>query len=189
MVDRQQHLGTRSLENPPGDVDLVLLDARRAHRDATRLQERVRHRAADQERVHLADQLVDDLDLVADFRATEDGEVRLRRAFQQRLEVLQLGRNEKTRAALGDVLHHPDRRRVRAMDGAERVVDVDLRQRRQLARKLVVVRFLLGVKAQVLQQQHLPFTQLSDQLAHAVADAVVGKAPLFHPAALDVKQV
>ena len=89
--------------------------------------------------------------------------------------MLQLGRNEKTRTALGDVLHHPDRRRVRAMDGAERVVDVDLRQRRQLARKLVVVRFLLGVKAQVLQQQHLPFTQLSDQLAHAVADAVVGE--------------
>ena len=50
---------------------------------------------------------------------------------------------------------------MRPMRGAERVVDVVLRQVRQLPGKLLVVGFFFGMEAQVLQQERLAFFQLS----------------------------
>ena len=55
---------------------------------------------------------------------------------------------------------HARRRGVRAVRGAERVVHVDVAERGQLAREGVVVGLLLGVEAQVLQQQHLAGLQV-----------------------------
>ena len=44
---------------------------------------------------------------------------------------------------------------VRPVGGAERVVDVDVGERRQLAARLGVVALLAGLEADVLEQQHL----------------------------------
>src|ERR1700682_2797311 len=52
-------------------------------------------------------------------------------------------------------------------------VGAGARALRELARELVVVLLLLGVEAQVLEQQHLPVLELADELLHAVAHAVV----------------
>src|SRR5690349_8901077 len=98
VIGRQEHLDARLrglVEDAPRHVELVLLHPRGAHPDAARGEEGVRHGAADQERVHLAHQLIDDLDLVAHLGAAEDRQVRLRRALEQRLQVLELRGHEK----------------------------------------------------------------------------------------------
>jgi hypothetical protein len=56
---------------------------------------------------------------------------------------------------------NPHRGSVRPVRRAERIIDVELRQTRQLLGELVVVRFFFGVEAQVLQKQRLAFFQLS----------------------------
>ena len=48
-----------------------------------------------------------------------------------------------------------DGRRVGAMSGAEGVVDVDIGQRCELCREFRIVRFLLGVKAEILEEQNV----------------------------------
>ncbi len=51
--------------------------------------------------------------------------------------------------------HHPGHRRVRAMRGAERVVDVDVGELGERLRKRGIVLFLFRVEAQVLEQDDL----------------------------------
>ena len=90
---RRHHVIDRKLEpNAPrfrarnhrrGAWQPVVLDQRRADRKALRFEKRVGHRAADDERVHLAQQVLDDLDLVRHFRAAEDGHERSRRLLDR----------------------------------------------------------------------------------------------------------
>ena len=70
-------------------VDFVGLEQRLADRLAFRLEEGVRHAAADEERVHLGHQVLDDGDLVADLRAAEDGDERTRRVVQRASEIFE----------------------------------------------------------------------------------------------------
>ena len=69
-----------SCEQLFGEIELVFLDQRFADLVPLRLQEGVRHAAADDERVDLVQQVLDDADLVADLGAAEDGDERLGRA-------------------------------------------------------------------------------------------------------------
>jgi len=64
---------------------------------------------------------------------------------------------------------------VRAVGGAEGVVHPDVAEPGQLAGEGVVVRLLLGVEAQVLEEQDVTVLEVLHQLADAVADAVVGE--------------
>src|SRR6266852_4430228 len=77
--------------------------------------------------------------------------------------------------ALRDVAHHPHRRGVRAVHGAERVVHVDVRDGGELAGEVLVVLLLLRVEAEVLEQEHLSLAQVGDELADSVPHAVVGE--------------
>src|SRR5262249_1195705 len=71
----------------------------------------------------------------------------------------------------------PFDRGVRAMRRAERVVDVEIRERRELRRELRIVLLFFGMKAQVLEQHDAGAggVRLIDRLLHLVADAVAGK--------------
>jgi hypothetical protein len=112
----------------------ILLDLALAERLALRVEERVRHRAADDDRVDALEQRVEDLDLVRDLRAAEHGDVRpVDLAEQARQEVDLLGHHEAG-ALVGDELHHAGGRGVGAVRRAERVVDVDVAIRRERAR-------------------------------------------------------
>ena len=101
-----------------------------------------------------AEEAVDHGDLVGHLGAAEHRHQRARRVLEDPVERLDLafqqppgGARQQVRDALGA--------RVRAVGGAERVVDVDVGQLRQRARELGVVVGLARLEADVLEQQDL----------------------------------
>ena len=134
-------------------VELVVLDERPADRLAHRLEERVRHRAADEQAIDPRDQVLDDLDLVRDLRAAEDRDERPRPDGRARRPRYCSSFSISSPAPASGItrtmrLH----RRVGAMRRAERVVDVDVGERRQRRGERGVVLLFLRVEAQVLEQ-------------------------------------
>ena len=63
---------------------------------------------------------------------------------------------------------------MRAVGGAEGVVDVHVSEPGQLLRELRVVLLLLGVEAHVLEEESLAVLQVIDSLGGLVANAVLG---------------
>ncbi len=77
VVDGQQETHTLLFglrKSGPGDIQLVELDERLADVLSLRLQKGVGHAAADDNGVDLFEQVVDDLDLIGDLGATDDGD-------------------------------------------------------------------------------------------------------------------
>ena len=133
--------------------DLVLLEEGPADRQADRPHEVVRHAAADEQQVGAAREDAQRVDLAGDLGSAEDrGERALR--LEQPRELPDLLLEQKARALLGDELRHADDRGVRAVRGAERVVDVDVGESGEGLRERRVVGLLAGVEAEVLEQQH-----------------------------------
>ena len=161
VVDRQ-HAGrtprcARLREQLAGHADLVLLDQRLARllplrRAGTctpsRRRSGARRRASS--RLSMTAILSETL---APPRIATNGRSGAR---QHLAEVLALAlQQEAGRRARATKRHHADGRGVRAVRGAEGVVDVDVGEARQRARELLVVLLLLGVEAQVLEQHDL----------------------------------
>ena len=94
VVDGQQQLdalGLGLVERGLGDIDLVGFDQRLAGGLAQRVEEGVGHAAADQQRVGLVEQVVDDVDLAGDLGAADDGDegpVRLGEHLAEEVELL-----------------------------------------------------------------------------------------------------
>ena len=117
---------------PPGDLlALGVLVLRRADGDAARRQEREGHGAADQHRIGEAREAVDDADLVGHLRPADHDDERVLGALEDAGERLELGRQEQPGRARQEV-RHADRRRVRAVHGAERVAHEEVGERREL---------------------------------------------------------
>ena len=70
-------------------------------------------------------------------------------------EVLHLRRHEQPRGRLLHVMHDAFGRGVGPVRGAERVVDVDIRERGKRLREAAVVLLFLRVKPEVLEQHDL----------------------------------
>ena len=139
--------------------------------------EGVSHRAADQHRVGLFQQAVDDFDFFGNFCAAENDHERLGWLVQFVAEELQLTLHQQTRrafaAALGHETRHAFRARVRAMCRAERVVHINIRDLRKLLRERRIVRLFLVVVAHVFQQQNAAGGQRVRRRLDLFADAVV----------------
>ena len=108
MIDRQleaqiPRLGL--LLDLPRGVQQVLFDERFPDRQAARLEERVGHRAADEERIHPRHEVLDDLELVGHLGAAEHGDERAIRALQNPAEILDFGRHQQARRLLFDVMN------------------------------------------------------------------------------------
>ena len=186
VVHRQQEfhllrlgLGQRGL----GDVRLVRFDQRFAGLVALRQAERVSHRAANQDRVRLFQQPVNDLDLVRNLRAAENDDERAGRLLQFVAEELQFAFHQQAggalAAALGHDAGHAFGRGMRAMGRAERVVHINVGDLRQLLGKRRVVLLLLVVIADVLQQQHVAGLHRGHGLLDLLADAIVHERHRF----------
>ena len=170
MVGRQQQRDAARLRvrfDRLGLIELVVFDQRSTDRDAARLEERVGHRAADDQAVHLAEHVLDDVDLVRDFRAAEYRDERPLRLLQRLPEVLQLFFHQQPRRRLLEAVRDAFHRRVRAMRGAKGVVHVARGERRQRLCECGVVLFFLRMKAQVLEQDDVALHR-----ARLLADAV-----------------
>ena len=117
----------RARDDSARAVQPIVLDQRLADRQLLRLEERVGHRAADEQRVDLAQQVLDDLDLVRDLRAAEDRDERAVGLLHRVAEVLQLLLHQEAGRAFADGADDAVHRRVRAVGRAERVVHVEVR--------------------------------------------------------------
>ncbi len=120
MIARQQELLALSpLPTDPLRIELVVLHEGVPHPVSLRLQKCVRHRAADQDRVGLLQQVLDDRDLVRHLRAAEDADERPCRVRQRSAEVFQFLLHQETGRALAaaflDDLRHAFGGRVGAM--------------------------------------------------------------------------
>ena len=113
---------------------------------------------------------VDHGDLVRHLRSAEDGHERARRVLEHAGKCLHLALEQVPGGAIGDELGHSHGRRVGAVGGAERVVDIHIGQLRESRRQLRVVLGLAGLIADVLKHQYVARRQVVGKRAHLVAD-------------------
>ena len=125
-------------------VEQIVLDQRLADRDAARLEEGVGHGAADAERVDLAEQVLDDVDLVGHLGAAEDRDERALGVVQRLAEIVDLLVHQQAGGGHRHVLDHALGGGVGAVRGAEGVVDVDVAELGELLGEAGVVLFFLG---------------------------------------------
>ncbi len=149
----------RSRARPQGATDLldaVGLDPGRTHLAALRGEERERHGAPDEERVHPVDERVDHTQLVGDLGATEHGNVRPLRVLPEPAEnadlPLQQAAGHRGAPARQHQLGEGGHARVGAVDGAEGVVHVGVGQTGQRPGERRVVGLLPRVEPEVLEQ-------------------------------------
>ena len=112
----------------------ILLGERLLNVDALRVQERVRHGAADHQRVDLGDQVLQQLELGRDLRAADDGDDRARRRFQRLAERFELGLHGAARIGR-KLVRETFGRGVRAVRGRESVVDDRCRRALRASRR------------------------------------------------------
>ena len=143
-----------ALEVLPADLDLVLLEEALPDLVALGLEEGEDHPAADQQRVRLAEQVVDDAELVGDLRAAEHDDVGPLRVLGEPLHHVELGGDQaahRVREPLRDVVD----RRLLAVHHAEPVGDEGVGQLGELVGELaalgVVLAGLAGVEPDVLE--------------------------------------
>ena len=150
------------------DVDLVLLEQALADLVALRLEEGEDHPAADQQRVGLAEQVVDHAELVGDLRAAEHDDVGPLGVLGEPLHHLELGGDQAAhgvRQPLRDVVD----RRLLAVHDPEAVGDERVGERGQLVGERaalgVVLAGLAGVEPDVLQHGDLAVGEPGHRLA------------------------
>ena len=80
-----------------GEIDLVGFQQRLADLVSLRLQERVGHAAANDERIDLAHQVVNHANLVADLGSAEDRHKRLLRMAERLAEILEFLLHQQAR--------------------------------------------------------------------------------------------
>jgi hypothetical protein len=167
------------------------------------LEQGVGHGATDEDVVDLAEQVRDQLDLVADLGAAKDRHERAlgrRHGFVQVADFLLDQVAGDGGAALGlDGLGHAEHAAVLAVAGAEGVVDVGVAQLGQAGHELVVLGLLLGgellvgillglvghglagVEADVLEQHDVARLHACHQRLGRRADDLVGAELTFLP--------
>ena len=106
---------------------------------ALRLEEREAHRAADQDAVGELEEALDDGDLVGHLGAAEHRDERPRGVGEDARRGRDLALEQEARRRVRDVVGDALGRGVRAVGGAEGVVDVDVGERAERRRELRVV--------------------------------------------------
>lgn len=158
--------------------DLVLLEQRDADLVPLGLEEGVRHASADEQPVGLAEQLVDDGELVGDLGAAERDHVRALHLVGELLEHADLGGDEVS-GIVREPLRQVEDGRVLPVHRAEAVADVDVREAGQLVGEGgalgVVLAGLAGVEAQVLDDGDTTVGEAGNDGLGGAADRVLGE--------------
>ena len=158
-----------------GELKLVILDKGLADVVAAGLQEGENHATTQDELVDLLKHRLDDGDLGGDLGATDDGSEGALGLVDGTLEVVELllekvagdGGLEVGGDTLGGA--------VGAVSSAEGVVDVEISVGGELLGELSVVLLLLGVEANVLEENDVTVGHLGDGLTDRDANAVRDK--------------
>src|SRR5215207_1589483 len=176
-VDRQDDGAVglaRLVHDPPCRRAEVPLGERAPDADVDRLQEGVRHPAADDEGVDPRDEVLQKIDLGRDLGPAHDRDERARRRLEALREGIELGLQGA--AGIGrEQVGEPLGRGMRPVRRREGVVDVDVAELRQRLRETAVVLLLAGVEAGVLEQKDIAFLHGRDGLGRRFADAILGE--------------
>ena len=180
----------RPAEVLPADLDLVLLQQALADLVALGHEEGEDHAAADEQPVGLAEQVVDDAELVGDLGPAEHHRVGTLGVLGQPAQHLDLGVHQAAhgvREQPRDVVHAG----LLAVHDAEAVGDEDVGQRGELAGERLALGLVLAglarVEADVLQHRHLAvreaLTTAARALSPTVSSAKATSAPSSSPEA------
>ena len=129
---------------------------------AARGDERVAHRAADEDGVGELEEALDDADLVGHLRAAENRDERALGGAEDPRERRDLALEQQPGGGARDVVHDALGGRVRAVGGAEGVVDVGVGERGEARRQRGVVRRLAGLVADVLEHDDVPVGHVAE---------------------------
>ena len=175
VIDGQQEADTVGLgfgESFFGGLDLVGFEQRLADFLTLGFEEGVGHAAADEQRIDLAEQVVDDFDFVGDFGSAENRDEGPLGRFEGLAHVVQFFFHQQAGGGLLHEVSDAFGRGVGAMGAAEGVVDVNLAEAGQLFCEVGIVGLFFGVEAQVFEEQHLPGFELARELGCDLADAI-----------------
>ena len=176
-IDRQDDGAVRGLglfHDPQRGRREILLRQRLADADALRMQEGVGHAAADHQRIDLADEVFQQVDLGRDLGAADDRDHRLGRRFQRLAQRVELGLHGA--AGIGrQLVAEAFGRGMRAVRRRERVVDPDVAELGQFGDEGRIVLFFFLVEAGVFQAEDVAVLHRRDGLGRGLADAVVGE--------------
>ena len=143
------------LEEPAGRVHQVRLEQRPADLVSLGAEERERHPAADQKPVDLAEERLDQRELLGDLRPAEDRDERVRGRIEDPREGGELLLHQEPRHRRPEMPRDAFRRRVGAVGGGEGVVHVDVAEPRERLGERGVVGLLALVEPEVLEEQEL----------------------------------
>src|SRR4051794_38873208 len=156
-VERQQDPAVGRLcllEGLARQRDTLRLDQRVAGVVPLRAEEAERHRSTDEECVGHVEEAVDECDLVRDLCPAEDHDERASRFSDQSFEHRNLALEQQAGHGRVHTLRRADRRRMRAVHRAERVLYEHVAHRRERVRQDRVVRRFARVPARVLEHEH-----------------------------------
>ena len=177
QVRRQQDLDPALLrrgEDRPGLVLVIRLRERALDVGPDRGEEGIRHSAADRDDVGFRQERLKHANLRAHLRATDDRKERPLGRGKEAGEHADLGLEEQAGVRRQNV-RDPLGRRVRTMRRAEGVVHVRVERGGEGLRERRIVALLLGMEADILQQERLAEGRGADLLGDLVADAVRGE--------------
>ena len=139
---------------------------------ALRGEKRVGHRAADEDLVHLSDDVVDRLDLPGDLGPSEYRGQRAGGGDEGFFEIGDLVLHEKPSRLLPDEPCDGDVRRVAPVGGREGVVHVHVAKCRELFSESLVVFLLAGMESHVFQEEDVARLHRGHGLFRRLPDAV-----------------
>ena len=176
-IDRQDDGAIRRLglfQDPQRGGGEILFRQRFADADALRMQEGVGHAAADHQRIDLADEVFQKVDLGGDLGAADDRDHRLGRRFQRLAERVEFGLHGA--AGIGrQLVAEALGRGMGAVRRRKRVVDPDIAELCQLGDEGRIVLFFLFVEAGILQAKDVAILHRRDRLFRGLADAIFGE--------------
>mmetsp|Transcript_20964 Transcript_20964/g.51867 ORF Transcript_20964/g.51867 Transcript_20964/m.51867 type:complete len:365 (+) Transcript_20964:135-1229(+) len=156
-----------------GEIDLVVLNERRPDGLAQRLVKGEDHAAAEDDLVAVVEKGLDDANLGRHLGAAHNGAEGALRVGHRAVEVVQLLLQQKARDGRGEELGDARGGGVRAVRGAEGVVDVQVSVLGQLLGEVLSVLLLVFVESDVLQEGDRAVVHGGDGCLHSVAHAVV----------------
>merc|ERR1711966_461940 len=156
-----------------GELNLVVLDEGGTDVLAQRLVKGEDHAAAEDNLVSLVEKGLDDANLGRHLGATDYGAERAVGVGHRAVEVVELLLEKETGHGRGEKLGDARGGRVRAVRGAERVVDVEVGKLGELLGEVLAVLLLVLVEADVLEEAHGAVVHARDGILDDVAHAVV----------------
>src|ERR1700722_11079970 len=148
-VDRQQDGAARLLrfgEDRAGGFGEVLLAERLADRIALRVEKRIGHAAADDQRVDLGDEIAEEVELAGDFGAADDGDQRTLGRLQRLAERFEFCLHRAASEG-GQLMRDALGRGMGAMGGGKGVVDIEIAEFGEFVDEGRIVLFLAFVEA------------------------------------------